>query len=442
MDQLYTVLEIHVSATTQGIHITGGVTFHLSQIPDSHMAITDSIDRHFVLKAQKFFYDTFGESPTVAAAAPGRVNLIGEHVDYNDGFVFPLALLKSTYIVARPQPTDNNQCQVISDAFPNEVATFTPGDSPLEPSTPKWASYLKGMTAIYVRNNLKVIPFKAAIVSSVPRGGGLSSSAALEMATAVTIEILGELDVDANHRAQMGQSCEHEFVGVPCGIMDQLISSRACEGRALLIDCRSLGVTSIPLNHPDAVIVIADSRVSHELSGSEYSSRRNQCYSVAEAIAKHFSETKVTHLRDCTLEMLRTVEESLDEQTVKRARHVIEEDKRTLRAKKYLEEGDLSEVGKLMYQSHKSLRDLFEVSTKEIDALVDIAMSVQGVYGSRITGGGFGGCTVTLVHKDSVDALTKAFHEHYPRHSGGLHATVFSTTPGPGARDLTSFLSE
>lgn len=400
----------------------------------------DLDDAAGVTLANKLFRDSFAADPTVAVAAPGRVNLIGEHVDYNDGFVFPFALLKSTYIVASPQPPPVTHCEVISNAYVDGTVKFSPGDSPLESSAPKWTAYIKGMTAIYARNGFNVVPFRAAIVSSVPRGGGLSSSAALEMATAVMIEKLGNLQVDPNHRAKMGQSCEHEFVGVPCGIMDQLISSRASSGHALLIDCRSLDVTPVPMNHPDAVLVIANSRVAHELSGSEYSSRRKQCYDASEAIAKHFPDSEVKHLRDCTLDMLSVVEESLDKETVKRARHVIEEDERTLQAKEHLENGRLAEVGQLMYKSHVSLRDLYQVSTKEIDALVDIAMSVEGVYGSRITGGGFGGCTVTLVHKDSVETLTKAFEEQYPSHNRGLHATVFATKPGPGARVLTHML--
>lgn len=404
------------------------------------MSIDDLDDTTGVASASKLFRETFCADPTVAVAAPGRVNLIGEHVDYNDGFVFPFALLKSTYIVASPQPSATPHCEVISDAYKDGVVKFSPGDYPLDPSAPKWIAYIKGMTAIYARNGFNVVPFRAAIVSSVPRGGGLSSSAALEMATAIMLEQLSNLQVDANRRAKMGQSCEHEFVGVPCGIMDQLISSRASRGHALLIDCRSLEVTPVPMNHPDAVLVVANSCVAHELSGSEYPTRRKQCYVAADAIAKHFPNNKVTHLRDCTLDMLSAVEKALGEETVKRARHVIEEDERTLRAKEHLKNGELAKVGQLMYKSHASLRDLYEVSTKEIDALVDIAMSVEGVYGSRITGGGFGGCTVTLVHKDSVETLTKAFEDQYPPHNGGLRAVVFATKPGPGARVLTDVL--
>lgn len=406
-----------------------------------YLTMNDNDDASAIRTAVRLFRTTFSDSPTVAGAAPGRVNLIGEHVDYNDGFVFPLALQKNTYIVAAPQKSSSMKCEVISDAYPNEIATFTPGDSPLEASAPNWISYVKGMTALYQRNIHPVTPFRAAIVSTVPQGGGLGSSAALEMATAIILEVLADLTVDLSERAKMGQSCEHEFAGVPCGIMDQLISSRAIVSHALLIDCRSLEATPVPLDDPDTVIVIANSRVAHELSGSEYLTRSRQCDEAAAAIAAHFPDQHITHLRDCTEEMLQAVESNLQEVTAKRALHVICEDKRTLEAKDCLENGDLERVGTLMHASHVSLRDLFEVSTTEIDALVDIAMSINGVYGSRITGGGFGGCTVTLVRKGSVEELVAAFHFRYPEVSGGVMADVFVTQAGGGARNLTDLIT-
>lgn len=406
------------------------------------MSSPAAADKQGVARAAKLFTDTFSSVPTVAVAAPGRVNLIGEHTDYNDGFVFPLALEKNTYIVGSPLPSSSDgKCHIVAEKFRDAPVTFTPGDSTAHRDTPGWALYIKGMTALYERNGHAVVPFKAAIVSDVPMGGGLSSSASLEMATGILIEQLGGLTVDPSDRALMGQSCEHEFAGVPCGIMDQLISSRGQTGRALLIDCRSLDVTPVPLDDPDAVIVVANSNVKHELSGSEYPDRRRQCEEAAKMIAEKFPEKKVKHLRDCTLEMLDAVKGDLDQETEMRARHAISEDVRTLEAKKCLEEGDLVRTGQLMHESHVSLRDLFQVSTKEIDALVEIAMAVEGVYGSRITGGGFGGCTVTLVKKNSVDTLMAAFEAKYPAVSGGKKASVFPTCAGNGARAVTEILA-
>lgn len=399
-------------------------------------------DAEGVAAALALFRSKFGTDPTVAGAAPGRVNLIGEHVDYNDGFVFPLALEKSTYMVAGP--LSGNMCECVTEAFPDDVARFDTTDSSVDGSdVPNWAHYLKGMCAIYRRNGHAVPDaFRLALVSGVPRGGGLSSSAALEMATGIIIEQLSGITVSPTDRALMGKTCEHEFAGVPCGIMDQLISSSAIKGKALLIDCRSLEGTPVPLDHPDAVIVIANSKVAHELSGSEYPTRRRQCYEVAKIIQETYPDMGITHLRDCTMEMVEAVADRVeDPDAIRRATHVVNEDQRTLKAADALRAGDLVTVGKLMVQSHESLRDLFEVSTAEIDALVNIAISVPGVYGSRITGGGFGGCTVTLVRKDAVDALLKKFEEGYPAISGGVHAEVFATLAGGGARVLTNLLT-
>lgn len=400
------------------------------------MATTAEVDAAGVARAVAVFRTSFPDSAlTAAAAAPGRVNAIGEHTDYCGGFVFPLAIDKSTYIVGGP--SDDGACHVAAEAFPGVIADFSPDDALADPATPKWAMYLKGMAAIYTRKGDKVPAFNAAIISDVPLGSGLSSSAALEMATGVLIEIIGDLKVDPSERALRGQACEHEFAGVPCGIMDQLISSKGEEGAALLIDCRSLECTKVPLDDPEAVVVIANSNVTHELSGSEYPQRRKQTEDAAAVIQKAFPDQTIKLLRDATMEQLEKVSSELDPETDMRARHVIQENQRTLDAKNALDAGDLVQFGKLMYKSHVSLRDLFEVSTKEIDGLVEIAMGIEGVYGSRITGGGFGGCSVSLVRKEAVDALISAIDEKYPSYSGGKKATVFATRAGPGARVLS-----
>lgn len=396
-------------------------------------------DQAGVSRAKDLFISTFSHPPTIAVAAPGRVNLIGEHTDYNDGFVFPLALEKNTYIVASPSP--DQSCHVVSELMTDQTPTFVPGDTPVEKDLAEWACYLKGMTALYERKGHKVIPFQAAIVTDVPLGGGLSSSASLEMATGVLIEQLATLKVSKEDRAKIGQACEHEFANTPCGIMDQLISSTGEKGKAVLIDCRSLEHTPVPLDNPEVVIVVANSNVKHKLSGSEYPERRAQCEAAANKMKQKFPDHNVTHLRDCNMEMLEAVKSEIDEDTYKRAKHAIEEDVRTLEAKKCLESGDLERCGQLMYESHASLRDLFQVSIPEIDALVEIAKSVDGVYGSRITGGGFGGCTVTLVKKSSVETLFRAVHEQYPPVSGGREASIFDTRAGSGARVLTDILS-
>lgn len=405
------------------------------------MSSDNALDSPAVARARTLFVDSFGDQKIEAAVAgPGRINIIGEHTDYNDGFVFPLALQRSTYMVGSLMPSGATKCRVAAEKFPGEIAEFDTADTEPEPSLPKWARYIKGMCAVYTRKGYSVPLFQAVVVSDVPMGGGLSSSASLEMATGMLIEALGSFDVDPSERALMGQTCEHEFAGVPCGIMDQLISSRGKVGHALLIDCRTLECTPVPLDDPEVVIFVANSNVEHELSGSEYPTRRKQCADAAMKIKEAFPSEKITHLRDCTLEQLEAVKPKLDEDTYKRATHAISEDARTHKAKAALGAGDMKVAGSLMVQSHESLRDLFEVSTPEIDALVEIALKVDGVYGSRITGGGFGGCTVTLVRKDAEAALAEAIEQQYPSHSGGKKASCFSTTAGPGARNLTALL--
>lgn len=394
---------------------------------------TSTLDSSGVARAIAHFTAAFPDAPppTAATASPGRVNVIGEHTDYCDGFVLPLAIDKSTYIVG--VPSTDGQCHVSASAFPDAVGTFTPGaDAP--DGLPKWARYVFGMTAVYARAGHKVTPFTAAVVSEVPLGGGLSSSAALEMATAVLMEVLGGYKVDAAERAVLGQQCEHEFAGVPCGIMDQMICSKGEDGKVLLIDCRTHDCEPIPFNDPDTVLVVANSNVEHDLSGSEYPARRKATEDAAKAMAAKFPDAGIKLLRDCSLEMLEAVKDEIGDETATRARHVIEENRRVLEAKKALIGNDLEQFGKLMHESHVSLRDLYEVSTKEIDGLVEMAMKIEGVYGARITGGGFGGCSVTLVKKDAVPALMAAFDEGYPAISGGKKASVFATTAGPGAR--------
>lgn len=408
-------------------------------------AVADA-DAAGVARATALFSKTYdGARPTAAAAAPGRVNLIGEHTDYNDGWVFPLALEKSTYMVgARRSGGAGTKSRVVCEAFEGDVVEFdVAGDVAPLSGDRKWANYVVGMVAMYVRAAEKsggegIPAFDAAFVSDVPIGGGVSSSAALEMSTGAFLEALTSCPVDATERALRGQATEHEYAKVPCGIMDQLISSRATAGSALLIDCRSHDVAPVPLSDPSVVIVVTNSHVEHDLSGSEYPERRESCTAAVKAIAaKHASEEKpVKALRDATLGMLASVSDDLDPKTRARAHHVISEDVRTQEARKALEAGDFTTVGRLMVESHASLRDDYEVSVPEIDALVEIACKVDGVFGSRITGGGFGGCTVSLAKREAVDALLAAVEAEYPAASGGVKATCFVTRAGAGARQL------
>eukprot|EP00172_Hildenbrandia_rubra_P003406 Plantae.Rhodophyta-Hildenbrandia_rubra.ctg5435.p1 GENE.Plantae.Rhodophyta-Hildenbrandia_rubra.ctg5435~~Plantae.Rhodophyta-Hildenbrandia_rubra.ctg5435.p1 ORF type:complete len:401 (+),score=67.33 Plantae.Rhodophyta-Hildenbrandia_rubra.ctg5435:196-1398(+) len=391
----------------------------------------DDIDG--VRQASRIFTKHFAGHPTAAAAAPGRVNLIGEHTDYNDGFVFPIALEKNTFVVGKK--TNDENCSVACGAFESAVHFPVSVD---EKGSEAWANYPKGMVAMYRRHGCKIGGFQAAIWSAVPMGGGVSSSAALEMATGKFLEVLFELKVTDEERAKLGQKCEHEFAGVPCGIMDQLISSKALAGKAMLIDCRSLECTPVPLDMPGIAVVVVNSNVKHELTGSEYSTRRSHCMQAAKIIGEKYPSVKA--LRDANEDMLNAVTAKLggaDGETFRRAHHVIRENQRTLDGKAALDAGNLNRFGELMKQSHESLRTDYEVSTDEIDALVEIAVSIPGVYGSRITGGGFGGCTVSLVKEEAVPKLLAAIAEQYPsRTKKNLIADCFVTKAGPGARQV------
>ncbi|KAJ0402373.1 hypothetical protein P43SY_004606 [Pythium insidiosum] len=345
------------------------------------------------------------------AAAPGRVNLIGEHTDYNDGFVLPLALDKYTVVVGVAAPAGETHSRVASTKF-DGVLSFA-ADASLRPSGSRsWGNYVQGVTAMYVPHHTAPLAVYAAVASSVPLGSGLSSSAALEVAFATFLEAVFQLSVAPQQKALLCQRAEHEFCGVPCGIMDQFISTFGQRGAALLLDCRSQQPTPVPFADPDVVVVVCNSNVQHELSGSEYRDRVAQCREAVAALQTRFPG--VTHLRDATLAQLDSV--LADGVVYRRARHVISENDRTTQAMALITAHRYEEAGKLMYASHASLRDDYEVSTPQLDELVERARAVPGVYGARMTGGGFGGCIVALVPRQHAPALLQALDAAYPPH--------------------------
>ncbi|XP_072169376.1 galactokinase-like [Diadema setosum] len=376
-------------------------------------------------KASSVFEEKFGEVPAVAGCAPGRVNLIGEHTDYNDGFVFPMALPQVTILVGRK--TSSGICRVMttSDAADEPKLTEFPlptSEKPLMPGLPKWANYVKGVVQNFKGS---LCSFDAVVVTSVPLGGGVSSSASLEVATYTFLEELtGCKATDLKQKALACQKAEHDFPKMPCGIMDQFISVMAQEGNALLLDCRTMEATQIPLNDPNIVILVTNSNVKHELTGSEYPTRRRQCEEAAACLGKK-------SLRDTTFEELLAHKDSMEPVVFKRARHVIGEIKRTVEGAAALQKGDYDLFGKLMLESHKSLSDDYEVSCAELDELVEAAMTVDGVYGSRMTGGGFGGCTVTLVKKEAVTRAVGTMQEKY-----NGNASFYLSVASDGARGL------
>ncbi|NXH15947.1 GALK1 Galactokinase, partial [Bucco capensis] len=367
----------------------------------------------------------FGGTAVLAAWAPGRVNLIGEHTDYNDGFVLPMALQLGTVLVG--SPTQDGTISILTTSAeadePHRVQFPAPHQgSPLSPGQPRWANYVKGVIQHYQGG--PVPGFSAVIASDIPLGGGLSSSAALEVATYTFLQQLCPDAGDLVAKALTCQRAEHTFAGMPCGIMDQFISVMGKEGHALLIDCRSLDTVLVPLSDASLAILITNSEVRHTLTGSEYPTRRRQCQEAAAALGK-------ASLRDATMAELEGARGQLGQEVYRRARHVIGEIARTAQAAQALHNRDYKLFGRLMVESHNSLRDDYEVSCPELDELVAAALEVDGVYGSRMTGGGFGGCTVTLLE---AGAAARAQHHIQEKYSGT--ATFYLTKPSGGAKAL------
>ena len=375
-------------------------------------------------RARRCFESNFGAKPSIAAQAPGRVNLIGEHTDYNDGFVLPCAIDFQTLVLARPQA--GTRVQVVAADWGGETDTFDVS-APLAPQPQMpWANYVRGVFDTFRRQGHALQGAQLAIAGNVPQGAGLSSSAALEVALGVALRQLNDLHaLDATDLARLAQRAENEFVGCQCGIMDQLISARGQAGHALLIDCRSLVCEPVPLP-PGAAVMVVHSQVQRGLVDSAYNLRRQQCL----AAAQHLG---VPALRDTTLHALQAAGAGLDQASWRRARHVITENARTQQAALALAAGDLHSMGRLMAQSHVSMRDDFEITVPAINQLVAVPQQAIGeAGGARMTGGGFGGCAVALLQQTQVERVQQAVLRHY-RSPGGQPAAVYTTGAAPGA---------
>jgi galactokinase len=378
-----------------------------------------------VAKTARRFEARFGMAPRWIVAAPGRVNLIGEHIDYSDGFVLPMALDRYTVVAAGTAPGE--RATLFSDVA-DDPATVSLADPQRHPTRGHWSNYVAGVLAGGVARGMHPGGFRAVIGSDVPLGGGLSSSAALEVATATLLEAMTGKALDPKEKALLCQKAEHDFAGMPCGIMDQFASALCEADHLMLLDCRSQQVEAIPFTDPNVTVLIVNSNVKHELTGSEYAERRGQCESAAKKLG-------VKSLRDATIEQLESSRDKLDSVEFRRARHAIGEIARTADAAAAMKAGDLEQVGRYMGESHASLRDDYEVSCRELDLLVERAQHIGragGVYGSRMTGGGFGGCTVSLVETDRVDAVAKAIAEAYHRETG-ITPAVLTSRPSRGA---------
>jgi len=370
---------------------------------------------------------------SLVARAPGRVNLIGEHTDYNEGFVLPCAIEKAVWIMGRRR--DDKTVRLVSLNY-NEIC-----ESDIDRLVPQedrpWSDYLLGVTNVLSNEGFEVGGWDGVVAGDVPLGAGLSSSAALEVATTVLLREMFGLDLDNRRLALLAQKAENTYVGVQCGIMDQFASTFGEVDHVLFLDCRTQEPKQIPAKLGSAAIVICDTKVERGLVDSEYNTRRSQCEEGVRILREHRSKD-IRALRDATIEDLESCRDVMPDAVYRRCRHIVTENPRVLETIDALQIGDLKRIGELMLDSHRSLKDDYEVSCRELDLLVDLAMGSPGVYGSRMTGAGFGGCTVSIVEKADLPEFRNSVVEAY-REKTGLIPEITVTRPGPGAAVVETF---
>ncbi len=383
-------------------------------------ALVDRVEARFARE--------FGMAPPHVAVAPGRVNLIGEHTDYNDGLVLPMAIGRATVIAFRPRADRRLRAHAVAFGETRQIdlATLTaPGGS-------DWLSYVAGVAWALAAAGFDVPGLDVAIDGDVPIGAGLSSSASLELAAARAFAAAGGLPWDPVAMAKLGQRAENVYVGMKCGLMDQFAAAVSLEGCALLLDCRSLAIEPVPVPAGTAVVVM-DTGARRSLAGSAYNDRRAACEAAVAALRA--LDPRVKALRDVTAELLERGRGQLDPVVFRRASHVVPENLRPRRMADALGAGELGQAGRLMNDSHASLRDLYEVSCEELDLITDLARRESSCYGARMTGAGFGGCAVALVEETAVEAFVEAVRTAY-RARVDLPAALFACRPMAGARLL------
>lgn len=383
-------------------------------------------------KLGKIFKEKFTDTNLVKGAfsAPGRVNLIGEHTDYNEGFVLPIAIGRK--IVMLGQLRNDRLVQVFDLAYKAETKFSLDNLFPSKKDT--WANYLMGVMDEIQKAGYPLQGVNLIFISNIPQGAGLSSSAALEVVTALTMAKLNSLKIKPVEMAHLCRRAENNFVGVACGIMDQYVSCLGQKNYALFIDCRTNNYELIPFRDSNYQIVICDSKIRRDLINSEYNKRREECKKATEFFTHRFGH-KVQALRDVTIEEFKQYQEHLPETIARRARHVILENCRVQASKKAIEAGDYITFGQLMIESHQSLKVDYEVSCEELDLLVDLALKQEGVLGARMTGAGFGGCTVNLLKKEKVNIFKKTIQKEYKRITG-IIPDIYITIPADGAKVL------
>ena len=378
------------------------------------------------------YQQRFGKPPAYLSMAPGRVNILGEHVDYNDGFVLPAAIDRATWVAFSPA---ENETHTLLAADFNAESQFTfegiaqKTDQQGDP-LPEWARYPAGMAWALSQAGYGTPPIMAVFASDIPRGSGLSSSASIEMAFAVAWSVVGGWTLPPMQRALLGQKAENDYVGVSCGIMDQFASACGVEDKLLLLDCRSLEWQLLPI--PEHVaLVIADTSVRRKLTTSGYNERRQACEEAVRILSTDLPG--ITALRDVSLTDFNRLSAKLPSLVEKRARHVVEEIDRSQRAIPLLEQGNIHEFGRIMNDCHISLRDLYQVSIPELNIMVEIAQELPGCLGARLTGAGFGGCTVNLVQKEIAPSFSIQLAEAYQQKTG-LKPEITICRASQGAR--------
>jgi len=375
-------------------------------------------------KVTQAYNARFQRPPELVVRAPGRVNLIGEHTDYNDGFVLPVAVDQAAWLAVGA--AEDSLTTVRALDIKNDEAVFSTMEPPS--SVGGWADYPKGVLWAFLDRGLNPSAINAALASDVPVGAGMSSSAAIELAFAFAWNTLGQFDISPSDLALLCQKAENQYVGVNCGIMDQMISACGKAGHAMMLDSRSLERRYFPM--PEGVaIVVSDSMVRRSLAASEYNVRRAQCEQAVSHLQVSLPEIKA--LRDVSLSQLKRYGRDLPEVVYRRARHVVTENGRVVKFARALYAGDIETAGALMLEGHRSLRDDYEVSAVELDALVDAAAEVPGCYGARLTGAGFGGCTIALVAEAAVPEfqshIVGVYNERF-----GKQPAVYVTHPADG----------
>jgi galactokinase len=370
------------------------------------------------------FEEIYRQTPHLYCA-PGRVNLIGEHTDYNNGFVMPAAInLNCTVAIA---PRQDRILAVHSNDFPSEAVTISLDD--LAPQA-RWSDYVHGVASMLEKSEFRLGGANVLVSSEVPIGAGLSSSAALEVAVGFALLDLNGFVVDRKLLASICQRAENEFVGARCGIMDQFIGCHGEKGHCLLLDCRSLQYRLLPIAE-GVRLVVCNTMVKHEIAAGEYNVRRAQCEEGVRILSQKLSG--ISSLRDVSSEDFERHCGLLSPLLQKRCRHAIRENDRVLTAGEALQRGSLNDFGRLMSESHESLRDDYEVSCPELDLMVELAVQAEGTFGARMTGGGFGGCTINLVATEAVPAFTERVSVEYRRRTG-LNPTIYAVTASQGAR--------